>query len=178
MDTKPTRRAAPTVAVLALVAAGLALAACSRSPVEPAQIPPFYQRLDIGGRQLDPGSSLSMINQYRANNGLRPLVWDETLTRVAKAQADRMAANDRVHSVEEGQLGPALKAAGVPYKTFAANFSAGYRTFAEAFSGWRDSKVHNATMLDSRATRIGLAISHAPSSKYQIFWALVVVDPQ
>jgi uncharacterized protein YkwD len=166
-------RFAVAVAALAVV-----LAACSRGPVQTANEPPFYQRLDLSGRAVDPASSLSMINQYRGNNGLAALVWDPTLARIAQGQSDRMASGDKVHSVEDARLDADLAAAGIGYKTFQANFSAGYRTFAEAFSGWRESKVHNVTMLAPRATRVGLATAYAPGSKYKIFWTLVVVEPK
>ena len=163
-------------AALALVL--LAVAGCSRGPAPVEHTPPFYQRLDIGGRSVDPASSLSMINQYRGNNGLAPLVWDPALARIAQSQVDRMAAENRVHSTEEAGLDRELAAAGVPYASFLANFSAGYRTFAEAFSGWRESAKHNATMLSARASRVGLATAYAPNSKYKIFWTLIVVEPR
>ncbi|MER2607031.1 MAG: CAP domain-containing protein [Siculibacillus sp.] len=165
-------------APVAVVALAATLAACSRGPVEPDRTPAFYQRLDVGGRPVDPASSLSMINHYRANNGLAPLQWDPALARVAQAQADGMAAADRVHSTDEARLDTALGGAGIGYASFLANFSAGYRTFAEAFSGWRESKVHNATMLSAKASRVGLATAYAPNSKYKIFWTLVVVEPR
>ena len=161
----------------ALAGAALGLAACSRGPV-PESRPAFYQRLDQTGGAVDPASSLSMINMYRANRGVPPLVWDPALGRVAQAQADRMAAADKVHSTDEARLDGELAAAGIGYAHFLANFSAGYRTFAEAFSGWRESKVHDATMVAPRATRIGLATAQAPNSKYKIFWSLVVVEPK
>ncbi len=167
-------RFARRTALLALVAA---LAACSRGPV-PESRPAFYQRLDQTGGAVDPASSLSMINLYRSNKGAAPLVWDPALARVAQGQADRMAAADKVHSVEEARLAADLAAAGISHKSFLANFSAGYRTFAEAFSGWRESKTHEATMAAPRATRIGLATAQAPQSKYKIFWTLVVVEPK
>ncbi len=162
-----------------LVLAGLAaaLAACSRTPVSQPQ-PAFYQRLDQTGGAVDPATSLSMINQYRGNNGLAPLTWDPALARVAQGQVERMAAADKVLSVEEARLDGDLARAGIGYRSFLANFSAGYRTFAEAFSGWRESKVHNATMLAPRATRVGLATGQAPHSKYKIFWTMVVVEPK
>lgn len=164
-------------ATFALAALAAALAACSRGPT-PGPQPAFYQRLDQTGGAVDPATSLSMINQYRGNAGLAPLVWDPALARVAQGQVERMAAADRVQSVEEARLEDDFARAGVGYKTFLANFSAGYRTFAEAFSGWRESKVHNATMLAPRATRIGLATAQAPNSKYKIFWTMVVVEPK
>lgn len=164
----------------ALAAVGLAavtLAACSRGPV-PESRPAFYARLDQTGGAVDPASSLSMINLHRSNKGLPALVWDPAVARVAQAQVDRMAAADKVQSVEEAHLDQDLAAAGIAHKSFLANFSAGYRTFAEAFSGWRESKVHDATMLAPRATRIGLATAQAPHSKYKIFWTLVVIEPK
>lgn len=175
MSFSPLRPAATAVAAASVFA--VVLAACSRAPVPDAQ-PAFYKRLDVTGGSVDPASSLSMINQYRANKGLAPLVWDPTLARVAQAQVDRMAAADRVQSVDEARLDAGLAAAGVPYASFLANFSAGYRTFAEAFSGWRESKVHDATMLAPRASRVGLATAQAPNSKYRIFWTLLVVEPK
>jgi uncharacterized protein YkwD len=166
------------IAVLAAVALATLLSACSRSPAPTEPTPPFYRRLDLTGESVDPASSLSMINHYRANRGLAPLVWDPTLAAVAQRQSDAMAAADRVHSVADARLDSALGAAGIGYASFLANFSAGYRTFAEAFSGWRESKVHDATMLAPRATRVGLATAPAPRSKYGIFWTLVVVEPR
>ena len=161
-----------------LVLVGAALAACSRGPAPTETTPPFYQRLDFGGHAVDPVSSLSMINQYRANNGAAPLVWDPALARIAQGQVDRMAAQGRVYSTEEAGLDRDLAGAGIGYGSFLANFSAGYRTFAEAFSGWRESPRHNATMIDPRASRVGLATAYAPNSKYKIFWTLVVVEPR
>lgn len=60
------------------------------------------------------------------------------------------------------------------YESADANLSAGYRTLAEAFSGWRDSPEHNAVMLAPGATRMGIATAYAPGSKYKVYWALLV----
>ena len=165
-------------AVLGVAALAASLAACSRSPAPVHNEPPFYRRLDVAGRSVDPASSLSMINQARGNHGLPPLVWDPTLARVAQGQSDRMGAADRVHSLADAHLDADLAGAGIAYASFQSNFSAGYRTFAEAFSGWRESKVHDATMLSPRASRVGLATTWAPQSKYGVFWTLVVVEPR
>jgi uncharacterized protein YkwD len=162
---------------VAITSASILLAACASAPVASIATPPFYQRLDIGGRNVDPASSLSMLNQYRANNGVAPVVWDPAITRAAQAAADRMAAADKVQSSEEADLPPLLSSNGVRYRTYVINLSAGYRTFAEAFSGWRELKAHNAVMLDAKATRIGLATSYVPASKYKIFWSMVLVEP-
>lgn len=161
---------------VAALGAGL-LAGCSSAPPVVPATPAFYQRLDQTGGAVDPASSLGMVNQYRANRGARPLVWDPALARVAQAQADRMAGLGRVQSNEEAKLDAELKAAGIGYRRYLSNLSAGYRTFAEAFSGWRELKQHDANMTDPGVARIGLATAQAPNSKYRIFWAMVLVEP-
>jgi uncharacterized protein YkwD len=75
-----------------------------------------------------------------------------------------------------GALPPRLAAAGVKASAAAENVSAGSHTLAEAFSGWRDSRPHNARMLDGRMTRMGLATAYAPGAKYKVYWALVLAD--
>ena len=62
-------------------------------------------------------------------------------------------------------------------KTAAENISAGYHTLAEAFSGWRDSPPHRANMLLKGATRMGIAAVYTPSSKYKVYWALILAEP-
>ncbi|MEJ1160288.1 CAP domain-containing protein [Prosthecomicrobium sp. N25] len=160
---------------LAVLGASL-LSGCSSAP-EPRATPAFYDRLDQTGQGVDPASSLGMLNQYRANQGARGLVWDPALARIAQEQANRMASLDRVQSNEEAKIDTQLKAAGVPYRSYVTNLSAGYRTFAEAFSGWRELKAHNANMINPAVSRIGLATASAPGSKYKIFWAMVLVEP-
>jgi len=59
----------------------------------------------------------------------------------------------------------------------AENIGAGYHTLAEAFSGWRDSPSHNKNMLLTGATKMGIAAAYAPNSKYKVFWALVLAEP-
>jgi uncharacterized protein YkwD len=57
------------------------------------------------------------------------------------------------------------------------NVSAGYHTLAEAFSGWRDSPPHRANMLQNGVTRMGIAAVYAPTSKYKVFWTLILAAP-
>ena len=57
------------------------------------------------------------------------------------------------------------------------NVGAGYHTLAEAFSGWRDSPSHRGNMLVPGATRMGIAAVYTPSSKYKVFWSLILAAP-
>ena len=47
---------------------------------------------------------------------------------------------------------------------------------AEAFSGWRDSPPPRANMLKNGVTKLGIAASYAPNTKYKVFWTLILAS--
>ena len=95
------------------------------------------------------------------------------LERMAQAEAQAMAAADKPASADSVKA--RLAAAGVAAP--AANLSAGYRTLAEAFSGWREQPQNNRVMLDAKATLLGIATAYAPPPKYKVYWALILAGP-
>ena len=105
------------------------------------------------------------------------MLFRSELMRLAESQAQAMAAKNKVEHNIGGPLGERVKRSGFDAKSAAENISAGYHTFAEAFSGWRDSPPHRANMLSRQATRMGIAAVYAPGSKYKVFWALILAAP-
>ena len=162
----------PLLAVLAL---GV-LAGCAADTVPKAE-PSFYRNLAQPGAQLDAAAAASMISDYRSNNGLPAVTLDPELTRLAEAQAALMAKRDRLDHNTGKPFVARLKASGYDAKRAAENIGAGYHTLAEAFSGWRDSAPHRANMLLAGATRIGIAAVYTPASKYKVYWALILAEP-
>lgn len=156
----------------------LLLGGCaSQAPVE---TPAMYVNMAEPGAKLDAATAASMISQYRQNNGLGPVEVDPALMSLAEAQAQAMASKNRLDHDVRAPLPQRLTAAGYPATTAVENVSAGYHTLAEAFSGWRDSPPHRANMLKSGVTRLGIAASYAPNTKYQVFWTLILAstDPR
>ena len=159
----------------AVCVALLLLAGCAMDR-DPPSDPSFYRSLAAGG-ELDANAAASMISGYRANNGLGAVAIDPALMRLAEEQARAMAARDKLdHSVTRN-FTQRLRAGGYPARTAAENISAGYHTIAEAFSGWRDSRPHRQNMLLKDATRMGIAAVQAPNSKYKVYWALILAQP-
>lgn len=162
---------------LALLAfAGLAACAVNDTYV-PKGEPSFYRNLAQPGAQLDDAAAASMISGYRANNGLPAVTLDPDLTRLAQAQAAVMAKRDKLDHAAGKPFNTRLKTSGYDAKTAAENIGAGYHTLAEAFSGWRDSPPHRANMLLKGATRMGIAAVYTPGSKYKVYWALILAEP-
>ena len=97
--------------------------------------------------------------------------------KMAEEQARAMAARDKLdHSVTR-DFSDRLHAQGYSARAAAENISAGYHTLAEAFSGWRNSPPHRQNMLLNGATRIGIAAVQAPKSKFKVYWALIIAEP-
>ncbi|MCK7612430.1 CAP domain-containing protein [Roseibium sediminicola] len=171
----------PTVKRCFLMAAAgvavLSLAACMGDRL---QTPPFYQDMARVDGQVDAATAAQMISQYRVNNGLSPVVPDSRLTMIAQSQAAAMASAGSVQASlkPEQQLAARMASIGEPRTAASENVSAGYRTFAEAFSGWRESPKHNEVLLNKDATRLGIATAYSPTAKHKVFWSLVMAAPK
>jgi uncharacterized protein YkwD len=164
------------VPALLIAASAALLAACAGYEVEKS--PAFYESLARPGAEVNVGAAGSMFSDYRRLNGLPAVEADSALVEVARDQARRMAAIDRLTHDPGGRgFVDRLKANNYPAARAAENIGAGYHTLAEAFSGWRDSPSHNKNMLLPGATRFGIATAYAPNSKYKVFWALVLAEP-
>jgi uncharacterized protein YkwD len=152
----------------------LLLAGCAAEA--PVETPALYVNMAEPGAHLDPVAAASMISQYRQNNGLGAVAVDPDLVKLAEAQSGAMAAQNKLDHDVRAPLAKRLSGGGYPATVAVENVSAGYHTLAEAFSGWRDSPPHKANMLKSGVTRLGIAASYAPNTKYKVFWTLILAS--
>lgn len=141
---------------LPLVAA-LALGACSSGG---ALSPGLAQRMDMPGAQLNRAEALGIVNNYRTQSGAAALAEDAGLD----AQAQQLA----MQYAKTGKQ-PA-KPAGIAQ----IRYSAGYFTFAETFSGWRNSPADAPALTDRAATRAGVAAVYDAASPYGVYWVIVL----
>ena len=162
---------------LTLLAAALALAGCSSSPVGfiLSGEPGFYKKLNATAAKVDTLAARDMISIYRANQNLARLTVDPALQAAAEEQALAMARADRMSHDIGGSLQSRLWNK-LDHKTAAENVGAGYYTLAEAFSGWREAPSHNKNMLTPAMRRMGIATAYVAESKYKVFWALILTD--
>jgi uncharacterized protein YkwD len=152
----------------------LLLAGCAAEA--PVQEPTMYADMATPGARLDPVAAATMISQYRQNNGLGAVVVDPELVKMAETQSQAMASQNKLDHDVKAPLAKRLNAFGYPANVAVENVSAGYHTLAEAFSGWRDSPPHKANMLKSGVTKLGIAASYAPNTKYKVFWTLILAS--
>ena len=162
---------------LSAVAALTLLCGCIGNRDVPTAEPSFYRSLATKGAEVDATMAASMISGYRTNNGLTPVTIDPELMKLAEAQAQAMASRDTLSHDVSRSFRDRLKGGGYRARTAAENVGAGYHTLAQAFSGWRDSPSHRDNMLLKGATRMGIAAAYSPKSKYKVFWALILAEP-
>ena len=157
------RNLKPAILPLAALVAGLTIAACSMggasAPI--ALSPGLSARMDQPGASLDRAQAIGMINAYRATNGLPALTPDAALDGTAQALANQYA-----------QTGTPPRA---PQELTVMKLSAGYATFAETFSGWRNSPA-DAVALKATAGKAGIAVAFNAASTYGVHWVLVLDD--
>lgn len=151
----------------------LALGGCA-SEAPTIEQPAMYVSMADAGAKLDSQAAASMISLYRQNNGLGTVVVDPELMKLAEQQSQAMASKNKLDHDVRAPLAKRLNTAGYPATLAVENVSAGYHTLAEAFSGWRDSPPHRANMLKSGVTKLGIAASYAPNTKYKVFWTLIL----
>lgn len=152
---------APVASGLA-VAALLALAGCSSfgGSASPAALAPALSaRMDQPNATLDTQQAIGLINAYRATRNMPPLVADAGLNGTAQALANQYA-----------QTGTAPTK---PQALAQMKLSAGYSTFAETFSGWRNNAA-DAIGLAAQAGKAGVAVAYNPASSYGVYWVLVL----
>ena len=153
----------------------LVLAGCaSEAPIEQ---PSMYLNMAEGAK-LDSQAAASMISLYRKNNGLGAVAIDPELMKIAEGQSQAMASRNKLDHDVKAPLPKRLQAAGYKATIAVENVSAGYHTLAEAFSGWRDSPPHRANMLQMGVTKMGIAASYAPNTKYKVFWTLILASTE
>lgn len=153
----------PAILPLAALAAAMTIAACSMggSSAPIALSPGLSARMDQPGASLDRAQAIAMINAYRATNGLPALTPDAALDGTAQTLANQYA-----------QTGTPPRA---PQELTVMKLSAGYATFAETFSGWRNSPA-DAVALKATATKAGVAVAFNAASTYGVHWVLVLDD--
>ncbi|MES2751259.1 MAG: CAP domain-containing protein [Pseudomonadota bacterium] len=165
------RRAAGAILALTI------LSGCGADRDTSTERPAFYVSMASAGAKLDPNVAASMISGYRQNNGLGGLQVDPLLMKAAETQSQAMASRNKLDHNVAGALDKRIKASGFDATKAVENVSAGYHTLAEAFSGWRDSPPHKANMLASGVTKMGIAATYAPNTKYKVFWTLILAAP-
>ena len=101
---------------------------------------------------------LDLVNQERAKAGLKPLVLDSLLTKVATEKARDMYANKYFSHTSPTYGSPfeMMQKFGVKYSYAGENIAAGQRSAEEVMNAWMNSPGHRANILNANFKKLGV----------------------
>lgn len=134
---------------------------------------------DYSTTALNPERARDLVNQYRAEKGLKPLRLNAALTEAAKAHSRDLAKWDRISHYGSDGSNPwdRVKRTGYKPKLAAENVGTGQVSFDEVLVGWKESEGHNKNLLIADAREMGLALVQDPKTEFKSFWTLVIGAP-
>lgn len=100
-----------------------------------------------------------LLNDERADGGVRAVVQNEILTEVARSHAVDMDTHNYLsHTGRDGSSpGDRADAAGYDWNFIAENIARGFNTETGVMQGWMGSEGHRENILDPRAEDFGIA---------------------
>ena len=125
-------------------------------------------------KPLDPQAALAAVNGFRADNGLKPLVLDERLSRAAAMQSKTQAERSWMgHYGADGSTAKdRAERAGYHAKIASENVASGPKSFSDAMHFWEESFGHRTNLLRPNVTAIGVAMAKDGSGR--AYWTLVL----
>jgi uncharacterized protein YkwD len=119
---------------------------------------------------------IKLTNEFREDNGLKPLKLNVRLNRSAQGHSADMATRDFFsHRNPDGlTAGNRASIAGYDYSRLGENIAAGQRTAKQVVNAWKKSPEHRQNMLDPRFEEIGVGyirVDPDPGNvTYQVYW--------
>ncbi len=101
---------------------------------------------------------IRLVNEKRAENGLRPLTADWELSRVARYKSQDMRDNNYFSHTSPVYGSPfdMIKNFGISYRSAGENIARGQATPQAVVNAWMNSSGHRANILNSSYNKIGV----------------------
>lgn len=116
-------------------------------------------------------SPADKVSAFRAQNREGKVAPDATLTRLAREQADAMAAKDILDHGAAGDFNQRIAPTGAG--NAAENIAYGNTTFDKTLDQWIRSPGHRKNLLLRNATRLGVASARSERTG-RTYWAMVI----
>ncbi|WP_334073979.1 MULTISPECIES: CAP domain-containing protein [Paenibacillus] len=134
----------------------------SVKPTEPAQ----NQTGTAADKSQFATQVITLVNQERAKQGLKPLSGDAALNKMALAKAQDMSQGNYFSHTSPTYGSPfdMMKQFGISYRYAGENIAMGQKTPTEVVKAWMNSEGHRANILSPNFTLIGVGY-------YNGYWA-------
>lgn len=108
-------------------------------------------------------SALNLVNQQRANNGLNPLQWDDSLAACAMIRALELPSHFS-HTRPDGSDWFTV----CPNVMYGENLAQGYNSAEGAVGGWMNSTMHRENMMNAGFVSCGIGIYESGGKWYWV----------
>ena len=114
---------------------------------------------------------MRIVNQRRAEHGLKPLTQDWQLSRVARYKSQDMKDLGYFSHTSPTYGSPfqMMKSFGISYRTAGENIAKGYASPEAVVNAWMNSPGHRANILNSTYTHIGVGFVSSGNYWTQMF---------
>ena len=115
---------------------------------------------------------LVLINNHRAANGLGPLGASYLLSKASQWKSNDLGVNAYfAHDDLSRTWVQRIRDCGYNYNAWLGeNIAGGTNTAQDAFNIWKNSPGHNANMLNSNYTAVGIGRAFVPGSPFGWYW--------
>jgi uncharacterized protein YkwD len=163
---------------LIVAAVGVLLVADCTTPMAGAA-PSRAAPVSTGKYSATESRIFDLIDAQRRHQGLRPLIYNPQLDRMAKIQAENMARYQKMaHVIPDASLptlGDRARYVGYVYGRLAENVALGYPSAETVVEGWMNSSGHRRNILDGEVVETGIGI--ARSSAGGVYYCQVFGRP-
>jgi uncharacterized protein YkwD len=115
---------------------------------------------------------LTLINNYRAQNGAGPLQVSVTLENSSLWMSNDIATHNSVSHTDSQGRDPRtrMNAFGYPYYPWGENIAGGYASAQSVFTAWVNSPEHQQNMVNPAFVVMGIGRAYNSSSTYGWYW--------
>ena len=117
---------------------------------------------------------VSLVNGYRAANGLGPVGVNGALASAATWMANDMAAKNYFSHTSSDGRSPQQRMAAFGYPAYSLftgeNIAAGQASAADVIAGWQASSAHNTILLSANFNAIGVGYAYTATSTFKSYW--------
>ncbi len=115
---------------------------------------------------------LEIINGYRKDGGLEPLVLNDKLTEIANVRAEEVAwSGDHDHTRPNlTSCFSIIRDNGFSSGLVGENIGWGFESSASVCEAWKNSETHYANIMEPRFTQIGIGIAADPNPDGKLCW--------
>lgn len=116
---------------------------------------------------------LTLVNRYRAENGLSALTLDKSLCKAAETRAREIVSTFSHTRPNGASCFTVLSESGISYGSAGENIAYGQDSATEVMSAWMNSSGHRANILGSSFAKLGVGVYQSGGTLY---WAQLFTD--